>query len=55
MNAEFWYWVVNFIPLPCCGLMMLAPQARLTRRMTGNYAIFGGLKPPDTTHFVTKL
>jgi hypothetical protein len=40
MNAELWYIIVNVIPLPWWGLMILAPKSSLTQRMTQNYAIF---------------
>jgi hypothetical protein len=40
MNAELWYLLANLIPLPWWGLMILAPQAKLTRRITGHYGIF---------------
>ncbi len=40
MNANLWYSIVNLIPLPWWFLMILAPKATITRRLTRNYAIF---------------
>lgn len=40
MNAELWYSIVNLIPLPWWVLMILAPRATITHRLTRTYAIF---------------
>lgn len=40
MNAELWYNIANLMPMPWWLLMIFAPKAALTRRLTQNYAIF---------------
>ena len=40
MNAELWYNLVNLIPMPWWLLMIFAPRASFTRRLTQNYVIF---------------
>lgn len=40
MSAELWYSIVNLIPLPWWALMIFAPRAGLTKRLTRSYVIF---------------
>ena len=40
MNAELWYSIINLIPLPWWLLMIVAPRAELTKRLTRSYVIF---------------